>query len=26
VYERAVSLRRAVPIEGFFGETQRWSS
>jgi ornithine cyclodeaminase len=26
VYERAVSLGRAVPIEGFFAEPERWSS
>ncbi len=26
VHERALGQRRAVPIEGFFGETERWSS
>lgn len=26
VHERARALQRAVPIDGFFGETERWSS
>lgn len=26
VYERALGQQLAVPIEGFFGETERWSS
>jgi len=26
VYERALRQQRAVSVEGFFGETKRWSS